>query len=175
VSPYCSQFFESYGYETRPCGRRLPAKERPQTRAEKPSQDNKPISWKLARGSAIVCCGNERRHTYHQFPERNSNPQNSGSHDASGGTFSLLLPQWSTSEGLISCLCLQTLELMHLKRIHSHMDNSQRAKSYRFYYKIITNPLTPNDLKRHRTVSPLKIKIPSKNMRKKQTNVTIIH
>jgi hypothetical protein len=30
------------------------------------------------------------------------------------------------------------------------------------------NPLTPNDLSRRRTVSPLKIKIPSKNMREKQ-------
>jgi hypothetical protein len=30
------------------------------------------------------------------------------------------------------------------------------------------NPLTPKDLQRRRTVSPLKIKIPSKNMREKQ-------
>jgi hypothetical protein len=37
------------------------------------------------------------------------------------------------------------------------------------------NPLTPNDLKRRRAVSPLKIKIPSKNMREKQTNTPIIH
>jgi hypothetical protein len=29
------------------------------------------------------------------------------------------------------------------------------------------NPLTPNDLQRRRAVSPLKIKIPSKNMREK--------
>jgi hypothetical protein len=37
------------------------------------------------------------------------------------------------------------------------------------------NPLTPNDLQRRRAVSPLKIKIPSKNMRKKPTNTPIIH
>jgi hypothetical protein len=37
------------------------------------------------------------------------------------------------------------------------------------------NPLTPNDLYRRRAVSPLKIKIPSKNMRQKPTNIPIIH
>jgi hypothetical protein len=37
------------------------------------------------------------------------------------------------------------------------------------------NPLTPNDLQRSRAVSPLKIKIPCKNMREKPTNTTIIH
>jgi hypothetical protein len=37
------------------------------------------------------------------------------------------------------------------------------------------NPLTPNNLYRCRAVSPLKIKIPSKNMREKPTNTPIIH
>jgi hypothetical protein len=37
------------------------------------------------------------------------------------------------------------------------------------------NPLTLNDLKRCCAVSPLKIKIPSKNMREKPTNTPIIH
>jgi hypothetical protein len=37
------------------------------------------------------------------------------------------------------------------------------------------NSLTPNDLKRRRAVSPLKIKIPSKNMREKSTNTPIIY
>jgi hypothetical protein len=37
------------------------------------------------------------------------------------------------------------------------------------------NPLTPNDSKRRRPVSPLKIKNPSKNMREKLTNTPIIH
>jgi hypothetical protein len=37
------------------------------------------------------------------------------------------------------------------------------------------NPLTSNDLYRRRAVSPLKIKIPSKNMREKPTNTPIIH
>jgi hypothetical protein len=37
------------------------------------------------------------------------------------------------------------------------------------------NPFTPKDLKRRRAVSRLKVKIPSKNMRKKPTNATIIH
>jgi hypothetical protein len=37
------------------------------------------------------------------------------------------------------------------------------------------NPLTPNVLQRRRAVSPLKIKIPSKNMREKPKNAPIIH
>jgi hypothetical protein len=37
------------------------------------------------------------------------------------------------------------------------------------------NPLTPNDLQIRRAVSPLKIKIPSKNMRGKPTNTPIIY
>jgi hypothetical protein len=37
------------------------------------------------------------------------------------------------------------------------------------------SPLTPNNLQRRRAVSPLKIKIPSKNMHEKPTNATIIH
>jgi hypothetical protein len=36
------------------------------------------------------------------------------------------------------------------------------------------NPLTPNH-QRRRAVSPLKIEIPSKNMREKPTNTPIIH
>jgi hypothetical protein len=36
-------------------------------------------------------------------------------------------------------------------------------------------PLTPKDLQRRRAVSPLKIKIPSKNMREKPTQTPIIH
>jgi hypothetical protein len=37
------------------------------------------------------------------------------------------------------------------------------------------NLLAPNNLQRHCTVSPLKIKIPSKNMCEKPTNTPIIH
>jgi hypothetical protein len=37
------------------------------------------------------------------------------------------------------------------------------------------NPLMPNDLQKRRAVSPLKIKIPIKNMREKPTNTPIIH
>jgi hypothetical protein len=37
------------------------------------------------------------------------------------------------------------------------------------------NHLTPNDLQRRRAVSPLKIKITSKNMHEKPANATIIH
>jgi hypothetical protein len=40
---------------------------------------------------------------------------------------------------------------------------------------LVINPLTPNDLKGCRAVSPLKIKIPSKNMRVKPTNTPIIY
>jgi hypothetical protein len=42
-------------------------------------------------------------------------------------------------------------------------------------WRLMVNPLTPNDLQKRRAVSPLKIKIPSKNMREKQTNATINH
>jgi hypothetical protein len=37
------------------------------------------------------------------------------------------------------------------------------------------NPLTPKDLQRRRAVSPLKIKIPGKNVREKPTNTQTIH
>jgi hypothetical protein len=37
------------------------------------------------------------------------------------------------------------------------------------------NPSTPNDLQRRRAMSPLKIKIPGKNMREKPTNTPVIH
>jgi hypothetical protein len=40
---------------------------------------------------------------------------------------------------------------------------------------LFINPLTPNDLQRRRAVSPLKIKILSKNLREKPTNTPIIH
>jgi hypothetical protein len=43
-----------------------------------------------------------------------------------------------------------------------------------FRYKGI-NPFMPNDLQRRRAVSPLKIKISSKNTREKPTNTTIIN
>jgi hypothetical protein len=40
---------------------------------------------------------------------------------------------------------------------------------------VVLNHLTPNDLQRRRAVSPLKTKIPSKNMREKPTSTPIIH
>jgi hypothetical protein len=40
---------------------------------------------------------------------------------------------------------------------------------------MVFNLLKKNDLKRRLAVSPLKIKIPSKNMRGKPTNATIIY
>jgi hypothetical protein len=46
------------------------------------------------------------------------------------------------------------------------------GSTYTFYNCI--NPSTPNDLQKRRAVSPLKIKIPSKNMREKPTNTPII-
>jgi hypothetical protein len=42
-------------------------------------------------------------------------------------------------------------------------------------WTISVNPLMPNDLQRHHAVSPLKIKIPSKNMREKPTNTPIVY
>jgi hypothetical protein len=40
-------------------------------------------------------------------------------------------------------------------------------------YRKQLKPLTPNDLQRRRAVSPLKIKIPGKNMREKPTSKPI--
>jgi tRNA U34 5-methylaminomethyl-2-thiouridine-forming methyltransferase MnmC len=48
-------------------------------------------------------------------------------------------------------------------------DNKER--DVRRYHQLLSfklNPLTPNDLQRRRAVSPLKIKIPGKNMRENQ-------
>jgi hypothetical protein len=42
-------------------------------------------------------------------------------------------------------------------------------------YSFVFNPLKSKDLKRHREVRPLKIKIPSKNMREKPTNTPITY
>jgi hypothetical protein len=42
-------------------------------------------------------------------------------------------------------------------------------------FSMILNPLMSNDLKRRRAVSPLEIKIPSKNMHEMPTNTPIIH
>jgi hypothetical protein len=39
----------------------------------------------------------------------------------------------------------------------------------------LNQPFNPERLRRRRAVSPLKIKIPSKNMREKPTNTPIIH
>jgi hypothetical protein len=43
------------------------------------------------------------------------------------------------------------------------------------HISVLSNPSTPNDLQRRGAVSPLKIKIPGKNMRQKPTNTPIIH
>jgi hypothetical protein len=64
------------------------------------------------------------------------------------------------------------------------MEQAERPFAFRpvlptslvFYeHTLLLNLLTPNDSWRRRAVSPLKIKIPSKNMREKPTNTPIIH
>jgi hypothetical protein len=51
-----------------------------------------------------------------------------------------------------------------------------RSKIYtRILRGTFLNPVTPNDILNRRAVSPLKIKIPSKNMREKPTNTQIIN
>jgi hypothetical protein len=44
-----------------------------------------------------------------------------------------------------------------------------------YQVNLLLHPLTPNNLYRRRAVSPLKIKIPCKNMREKPTYTPIIH
>jgi hypothetical protein len=52
---------------------------------------------------------------------------------------------------------------------------SSRLLGYRALSTAKRNPLTPNDFQRRRSVNPLKIKIPTKNMPEKPTNATIIN
>jgi hypothetical protein len=68
--------------------------------------------------------------------------------------------------------------LLHLVKAHNKPSHipftclfSRKSEDARPYI----NPLTPNDLQRRRSVNSLKIKIPSKNMREKPTNTSIIH
>jgi hypothetical protein len=61
------------------------------------------------------------------------------------------------------------------KYVNFVRQNVRGGKKQDFTLPKLINPITPNDLLRRRAVIPLKIKIPSKNMRKKLTNVTIIH
>jgi hypothetical protein len=61
------------------------------------------------------------------------------------------------------------------KYVNCVRQNVRSGKKQDFTLPEFINPLTPNDLLRRRAVSPLKIKISSKNMREKQTNATIIH
>jgi CRISPR/Cas system CMR-associated protein Cmr1 (group 7 of RAMP superfamily) len=49
------------------------------------------------------------------------------------------------------------------------------VKHKKYFTTEAVNPLTPNGLKRRRAASPLKIKIPGKNMREKPINTPIIH
>jgi hypothetical protein len=58
------------------------------------------------------------------------------------------------------------------KPLHSNFRKS-RNKMIHCYTSV--NPLTPNDLQIRRAVSPLKIKILSKNIGEKPTNAAIIH
>jgi hypothetical protein len=63
-----------------------------------------------------------------------------------------------------------------LLRWQSFTDSHTHFHLLEIPFQIIgVNPLTLNDLRRRRAVIPLKIKIPSKNMREKPTNATIIH
>jgi hypothetical protein len=67
--------------------------------------------------------------------------------------------------------CCQNVTLFRGAHVHVHV--------YVYVHVIVftstINPLTPNDLQSRRAVSPLKIKIPSKNVREKPTNTPIIH
>jgi hypothetical protein len=58
---------------------------------------------------------------------------------------------------------------------HQNKETNKQTNKHTWISYITINPLTPNDLQRRRAVSPLKIKIPNKNMREKPTNATIIH
>jgi hypothetical protein len=56
-----------------------------------------------------------------------------------------------------------------------HIQDSEHGENLKSGIQIDINHLTPNDLQRHRAVSPLRIKIPSKKMLEKATNTPIIH
>jgi hypothetical protein len=56
-----------------------------------------------------------------------------------------------------------------------HDPVSSSSNEHSLLTQFLIHPLTPNDLQRRRAVSPLKIKIPSKNMSEKPTNTPMIH
>jgi hypothetical protein len=68
---------------------------------------------------------------------------------------------------------LSSSHLWHTRPFHIVLPVSLKSRVQKGNWKF--NPLTPNDLQRRRAVSPLKIKIPSKNMREKPPNAPIIH
>jgi hypothetical protein len=61
-----------------------------------------------------------------------------------------------------ACACMQ-----HERSTHTHTE-----QYLEIYFTL--NPLTLNDLQKHRAVSPLKIKFPSRNIREKPTNTSQI-
>jgi hypothetical protein len=69
----------------------------------------------------------------------------------------------------------------HVPRICAGADRThcfgptQRCLATRNTTELAVNSLTLNDLERRRALSPLKIKIPSKNMSETPTNTPIIH
>jgi hypothetical protein len=57
----------------------------------------------------------------------------------------------------------------------SHVQNPEIPTTRSYYQMSLFTPLTPNDLQRRCEVSPLKIKITSKNMFENPTNTPIIY
>jgi hypothetical protein len=68
------------------------------------------------------------------------------------------------------------LALSHIYEVPIKIAVCQSVNTLHSDQQVVTrlNPLTPNDLYRRRALSPLKIKIPSKNMRIKQIHQLFI-
>jgi hypothetical protein len=80
-------------------------------------------------------------------------------------------------ETLLPCTSASTVKLRDLIPGTSKifLSPANRLQCFWGHAQPCINHLTPDDLQRRRAVNHLKIKIPSKNMREKPTNTTIIH
>jgi hypothetical protein len=77
-----------------------------------------------------------------------------------------------TSKTLVSMLT-ESLPFAVIEQIHDMRVQIARISKRDIIPEL--NPLTPNDLQRRLAVSPLKIKVTSKNMREKQIRHSLIH
>jgi hypothetical protein len=79
--------------------------------------------------------------------------------------------EWLFSSFDMINFCIWKKKVLRIVQWGTHRQQHRCKSTYDFLF----NPLTPNDLQRRRALSPLKIKITSKNVREKPTNTPTIH